>query len=127
MTDSNESIRELIASEVAHAEAVSGPDPSLSDFLLARIAEDEAHAGDFHSIMACDLTAGDWMVSGECDCGYPARVLAECETKRRIIGDLESMYMRVRGDGVVADGHFVLRAIALPYADHPDYREEWQA
>jgi hypothetical protein len=48
----------------------------------------------------------------------PARVLAECEAKRRIV----EMH-------AYQEEHFTpdeLRALALPYADHPDYREEWR-
>ena len=46
----------------------------------------------------------------------PARVLAECEAKRRLIalGEKDSYW------------DDVLRILALPYADHPDYREEWR-
>lgn len=48
----------------------------------------------------------------------PARVLAECEAKRRIV--------EWASDG---EGEFhwstVLAPLAAVYADHPDYREEW--
>lgn len=58
---------------------------SLTDFLLARIAEDEAARDDVHHercglVLCSDCTAGPF----PCDCGRPARVLAECEAKRRI-------------------------------------------
>lgn len=48
---------------------------------------------------------------------HPTRVLAECRAKRQVL------------DAVAADGatrELVLRSLALPYADHPDYREEWR-
>ncbi len=38
----------------------------------------------------------------------PARVLRECEAKRRIV-----------------EGHKTLRALASVYSDHPDYDEAW--
>lgn len=41
----------------------------------------------------------------------PARVLAEVEAKRRIVFEVAMP---------------VLALLALPYADHPDYREEWR-
>jgi hypothetical protein len=48
---------------------------------------------------------------------HPTRVLAECRAKRQVV------------EGVTADEatrDLVLRTLALPYADHPDYREEWR-
>ena len=51
----------------------------------------------------------------------PARVLAECAAKRlilRIWFESEFCERDVMND--------VIDALALPYADHPDYREEWR-
>lgn len=44
----------------------------------------------------------------------PARVLAEVEAKRRMVDE--------HGNGTCR----TLRLLALPYADHPDYRPEWR-
>lgn len=45
----------------------------------------------------------------------PPRVLAECRAKRKI------------GARAVADGdEDTLKLLALPYADHPQYREDWK-
>jgi len=91
---------------------------TLTEFLEARIAEDEDHATD--SMAALDRAG---LAS------YGARVLAECEAKRRIVSladeqadDFtgragEAHTMRLLGD--------VVKALALPYADHPDYLAEW--
>ncbi|MFI2650192.1 DUF6221 family protein [Micromonospora fulviviridis] len=59
----------------------------------------------------------------------PARVLAEVDTKRRLLEQF-----RLRGDSVrttvqpstggVWDD--LLRMLALPYADRPGYRAEWR-
>jgi hypothetical protein len=87
---------------------------TLTDFLLARIAEDEG-AAQRHGPGASKQGLGD----------YPARVLAECEAKRRIV-DLFPKAAQ-DGDGWNEAGIQVLEALALPYADHPDYREEWRA
>ena len=107
MTDSNESIRELIASEVAHAEAVSGPGASLSEFLLARIAEDQAR----YELLPLD--------------GFDnTQLLAECEAKRRIVAECARQISLVSIQQDLADE--VLRNLASPHADHPDYREEWR-
>lgn len=68
----------------------------------------------------------------------PARVLREVEAKRRIIDLHRPVGKRSTGSGggTVKDcqicDHFpaqfpclTLRLLALPYADHPLYREEW--
>lgn len=53
----------------------------------------------------------------------PARVLAECEAKRRII----NWWMAGReGQPYGHDTMRLLGALALPYADHPDYDEAWR-
>jgi hypothetical protein len=60
----------------------------------------------------------------------PARVLAEVEAKRRIVDWCESVEIEFSraGLGDRTDGtHMVFaRWLALPYADHPEYRPEWQ-
>ncbi|MCM3822271.1 DUF6221 family protein [Streptomyces sp. DR3-1] len=73
----------------------------------------------------------------------PARVLAEVEAKRQIvglhpvIGGWEDEDGHDRGLGCECCGHSeeysdrggwceTLRLLALSYADHPDYREEWR-
>jgi hypothetical protein len=119
--------------------------PSLTDFLLARIAEDEASAreaspgpwdcdeiddvwredpdGQAH-LVARRVTEGDAAHIARHD---PARVLAECEAKRRIVGEHRE---QAGGGCCVCSRHEypcpTLRYLALPYADHPDYREEWK-
>jgi hypothetical protein len=62
----------------------------------------------------------------------PARVLAEIEAKRRIVGLMASMLDAAEGDfevdhyGGLSAAEDTLELLALPYADHPDYREEWR-
>lgn len=66
----------------------------------------------------------------------PSRVLAEVEAKRRILDDvlptMQSDEMRIAGEwGVGSEpvreaSDDLLSLLALPYADHPDYREEWK-
>lgn len=69
----------------------------------------------------------------------PARVLAEVDAMRRVMECHESWEAgngdtlcgrcgREHIDGRLG-GHFpcqTLRLLALPYGDHPDYREEWR-
>ncbi|MCU1677719.1 MAG: hypothetical protein JWM93_2477 [Frankiales bacterium] len=53
----------------------------------------------------------------------PARVLAECAAKRRIIEGYK--YLDTDPDLRMHAWTFALRCLAQPYADHPDYRQEW--
>lgn len=94
--------------------APSGPANrcALAEFLLARIAEDEAVAregGQWDGGM--EIAWRDVGGINESLIIGTDRVLAECEAKRRLI-DLTIPH--------------VLRILALLYANHPDYREEWR-
>ena len=106
---------------------------TLTEFLLARIAEDEAWTAEhphFGDGSAPDYVPPWW-----------TRVLAECEAKRRIMAlhdfdfvapagaesswDEFTSCRTCRGDS----GEYpcpTLRALASVYADHPDYRQEWK-
>lgn len=152
---------------------------TLTDFLLARIAEDEEVAKQAKSdsprwastqkdgtlkidtgieSMGWEFGGGDGIWSCDDpydDCGTyvshafaegdhiarhdPARVLAECEAKRRIVEEHSDGGKDWDGQRFVhwcrrcagRRGHEpwpcpTLRALALPYADHPDYRQEWR-
>ncbi len=122
---------------------------TLAEFLLARIAEDEA--------VARKGTPGRWKLGGldPEELGdawflrsadrehlwrwYPERVLAECEAKRRIVERHRRITRPGWGlilpdqcgecggnSGIVGWPCPTLRVLALPYADHKDYREEWR-
>ena len=93
---------------------------TLTEFLLARIAEDEAGVRDG--------TVGIIAIS------LAARILAECGAKRRILA------LHASGQPWCECGVWdttehgepgyeicpTLRLLALPYADHPDYDQEWR-
>jgi len=119
---------------------------TLTEFLLARIAEDEAVA------RAASQTARDgsmaqwrdecrdggnpgqsrvWNGVGQAVVSHayhdqgphiarfdPVRVLAECEAKRRIVEDW--------GKWQTYNGEELMQELALPYASHPDYQNEWR-
>lgn len=89
----------------------------LTDFLLARIAEDEAAVRPYAD---GDSKSRGWVA---------ARVLADSAAKRRIVDDLSTEVREAEEHGDRHDAacamHY-LRLLALPYADHPDYREEWR-
>jgi len=100
----------------------------LAEFLLARIAEDEemARAALPHFPGEVEIVANVW----EDACAHiarhdPARVLAECEAKRRIVGWYQSLSAMTNHDSLEARHNellHVLIALASVYADHPDYR-----
>lgn len=89
---------------------------TLSEFLLARVTEDEADA----------MSGWRWksLPAGEYE-RLQARVLSECEAKRRIV---EAATWEMKDGSRVAYelDEDTLRLLALPYADHPDYRDEWR-
>lgn len=89
---------------------------TLTDFLLARIAEDEAGEG--------------WGLPefGPCyDCGGldRARVLAECAAKRQIVERVLAEYDDFAPPQSLVLCDHVIEFLATPYADRPDYRAEW--
>jgi hypothetical protein len=57
-------------------------------------------------------------------------MVAECEAKRRVVAQFVDAVANYEADagpqGEVTRLTFVLRALALPYADHPDYQPEWR-
>ena len=116
---------------------------TLTDFLLARIEEDEAVAR-----VAADGGDGRWSVNGRYKDdaridGYgiiiydegghtveqaqyiarhdPARILDECAAKRAIVERYSYLYHYGDGGGLAFD----LRALASVYAAHEDYRDQW--
>lgn len=129
---------------------------TLTDFLLARIAEDEAVARGAVDPQYGTDEAGRWTIVAiphegswprrpddygvSMDEGddpwevhasrhHPARVLAECEANRRIVSnavDLERVYTPDLMP--IRDVYdTTLGLLALPYADHADYDEAWKA
>ena len=111
---------------------------NLSEFLLARVAEDERVAkwsgglGDFSGIRGLGDGAGFEVVWEGGDIGGeyalhadPARVLAERAAKRALIELHSADHSCVDGSyfgGAPCSTH---RILAQPYADHPDYQSEW--
>jgi len=125
---------------------------TITEFLLARIAEDEARARSYGATVAVGEHA-DWcrtpeLVDGRCFyCGAPSRpaspserVLAECEAKRRIVEahagwhvcpNLDAKGYTDYDDGSDGDEWGMtacptVRLMALAYADHLDYLPEWK-
>ncbi len=108
----------------------------LTDFLLARIAEDEVAAnGRYDSARphwsGCSFFGPEHMGGGVCDCNYSARVLAECEARRAIVAEYTPWFTateRELGDdkwfGWLQGAEQCVKHIAGLYADHPDFAGE---
>jgi len=113
----------------------------LTEFLLTRIAEDEAVAREAlpptewavttpppetPSLTPIVGTGLSYNVEAARHIGrwQPARVLAECEAKRQAVQWCDDDPLCHDGGWAYTDKF--LRFLALPYADHPDYREEWK-
>jgi hypothetical protein len=104
-------------------------------FVRAALDENERAASAIHDISVCQLAINgpaDPRWGWECDCGYPARVLAEVAAKRAILDVLtsrekagdseESLWHKIGYDRAAFD---VIRQLAQPYAGRPGWREEW--
>jgi hypothetical protein len=110
---------------------------TLAEFLLARITEDEADWLEEISNRAIfpDRPGSSVTI-------VPAKMLAECEAKRRIVklhsssrvcptcaGDPSIVYGRRTGAALPTAKAMpcpTLRLLALPYADHPEFQPEWR-
>jgi hypothetical protein len=91
----------------------------LTTFLLNRIAEDEVtirRAGDSHPVFA------ELLAESLGDVASPERMLADCDAKRRVI---HACSATTQQDVTEFAEWGVLRVLALPYANHPDYQPDW--
>lgn len=118
---------------------------TITEFINARIEEDEEaarrgagepaywHYGDTAAEESVEMAKGE----GCAEAGYrhlrrwlPARVLAECEAKRHIVAHHTASYDDPDGWCYICadDGWpcLTLRALALPFADHPDFDPAWR-
>lgn len=111
------------------------PRPDLFAFLLARIAEDEAVARTASWTGSIDFGGEDALAADQSGISRhiarwdPARVVAECTSKRAL---LDHHATTDAGEcGICADGHkgycWTVRLLAAPHADHPDYDPAWAA
>ena len=120
---------------------------NITEFLLARIAEDEViatlrgwHAED------CGWLPDESGYSYPCNCGVPERMAAECAAKRAIVDlwelhrsnrdarrspsaraaeDERAAQDRLRAEARARVAEDAMRALAAVYKDHPDYQEAW--
>ena len=138
---------------------------NLAEFLLARIAEDEAVAAaavsrrdgvdkweavgsgtvvgpGYDKVKHVMLPSSEDGAARHIARHDPARVLAECEAKRQVVhewqtfGKLadpsvqpstdEEFRVRAAAVGIRQGLARALSHLAMPYADHLDYRQEWK-
>lgn len=117
---------------------------TITEFLLARIREDEAvaaRAGEVRPELWPDDRepwADPYMVEVRMS---PIRVLAECAAKRRIIEsfnfsdepksavdyvmDAQTRMPNLRPNDSITTLIYVAKCMASVYADHPDFNPEW--
>jgi hypothetical protein len=119
---------------------VTETNPSLTEFLLARLSEEEAVAKAVLPLGPIYDHFGDTAVESAAELAYsegaqrpvvdlflrfadPARVLADVEAKRRIVERCSAVDYAMPSTHLA---HGILAELALPYASHPDYREAWR-
>lgn len=110
---------------------------TITEFLLARIAEDEkvaleahkasmrGHAGPgfIRSIIEWGAQARGVRGAALIEVMTPARVLADVDAKRRIVERVKYEFeLQTNGWHTAQKALYDLAAV---YADHPDYQREW--
>ena len=100
---------------------------TLTDFLLARIAEDEAEGARAETGPPRSYEQdGDPIVEYQISWTIQPRLLVEARVKRELLA-LHSQYdLDESGEPHGREDCTTLRLLALPYASHPDYRDEWR-
>ena len=99
--------------------------PDLAQWLLQQISEDERAVSDGIDD-AENVGANPWIPVVRGDWGL-ARVLAECEAKRRIVEAGRTDWTITRQGNTLNMGPSqTLRLLALPYADREGYDESWR-
>lgn len=105
---------------------------TLTEFLLARITEDEAAGSDAPDSAEWGWWVGVAMTSLCTRLPDTRRVLAECAAKRQIVaihsGGHACQEPNTGGGSFTDFGSdcVTLGHLASVYADHQDYREEWR-
>jgi len=95
---------------------------TLTEFLLARIAEDEDASVTVHWARCALLTSA----SG-CSCHYPSNIIRDCTAKRVLIDWIETRAaFHDMSRTLVGAGFDMLKLLAARYADHPAYLLEWK-
>ncbi|WP_435582906.1 DUF6221 family protein [Amycolatopsis thermoflava] len=92
----------------------------LITFLRARLDDSQRQMTELRTLVAEDQA---WMHDNERPrAPHHDRPMIDLDAKRRIIDEYEA----AQGGSYVDGLWFAVATLALPYADHPDYREEWR-
>jgi hypothetical protein len=105
-------------------------------FLNTRLDGDACNAAHIHAVRCASHgyspgEDGPHYAPWRCDCGVPARVLADVQAKRAILAEHE------RRSKLIADGYYddyaelvdlnwLISLLAQPYADHPGFDPAWR-
>lgn len=105
-------------------------DSGLVPWLLAQIAQQEQSADTIHDMSVDDFNLLEMF--GDCKCGWPSRVLAECAAKRKIIEahaeDYWQLYETRPAVCVICGPEYPcpsLRFLAEPYRSAPGFDPLW--
>lgn len=100
----------------------------LVEFLRARADDDRNRADALHALAAAMPApeTADWLRD------LADWMLREVEAKRAILDELEMWISAVPADREVRSDYrdaamVILPLLAPPYADHPDYQQEWES
>lgn len=97
---------------------------TLTEFLLARIEEERQLAWSAVGLTPAGRPGMGWQVDEDgALLPNPPRLIEECETKGRV---LDLMQQQPDFSDPLSYSSITVRLLALPYADHDDYREEWR-
>jgi hypothetical protein len=114
----------------------------LIEFLRARLDEDELNARQSQALWRdthFTVAPGSLVIMDYLRRRHPSTVLADIDAKRRILDEYQGLraaasnYAKIGDEDMAFVGRHMyagvlgaLKCLALPYADHPDYRDEWR-
>jgi len=122
-------------SQIADDAGRAANNPTIAEFLEARIGEDEARARKVLATVEPDewenpTSWGNFYPEDIAfwDTHTPTRALSECAAKRAIMAAAERLEdMRIDGNlwNMEYPDDSLLAPLASVYSDHPDYQQEW--
>ncbi|MGZ4516398.1 MAG: DUF6221 family protein [Mycobacteriaceae bacterium] len=108
---------------------LTAPTLTVTDFVLARIAEEEWVANTASGTVSGPAQYGHhlWNFGDQRLEITRARVLAQCAAMREIVECHQEILTVCQGCATARYPCRTLRALASIWSDHPDWREEWRA
>jgi len=106
---------------------------TIGEFILARVADDEFLARHIATRRAPRCGIAGAAEVARIDTWDPARVLAQCSVRRKLVVEHRvaglvpgSARCGCGGPGPACPPCLTMRALALEWADHPDYEATWR-